>query len=64
MGYYNYHAVAKNLIKTGHLTKTEYVAAWNDVSPALVLFFDNHAPMPIRKDKWEEYESFISEYVF
>ncbi len=61
MGYYNYHAVAKNLIKNGHLIRTEYVGVWNDVSPALVLFFDNHPPMPIRKEKWEEYENIISE---
>ena len=62
MGYFNYHAVAKNLIKQGHLVKTEYMAVWNEVSPALVLFFDNHLPMPIRKDKWDEYESLIAEY--
>lgn len=61
MGYYNYHAVAKNLIKNGHLIRTEYVGVWNDVSPALVLFFDNHPPMPIRKEKWEEYENIIGE---
>ena len=61
MGYYNYHAVCKNLIKKGHLVRREYVAVWNEVSPALVLFFDNHPPMPIRKERWAEYESIIAE---
>ena len=60
MAYFNYHAIAKRLIAKGHLVKTEYIAVWNDVSPALVLFFDNHDPMPIRKEKWAEYEELIA----
>ena len=60
MSYFNYPAVARRLIERGHLVKTEYIAVWNDVSPALVLFFDNHIPMPIRKEHWEEYEELIA----
>lgn len=59
--YFNYHAKAKNLITTGHLVKYETVNKWNDISPALVLFFDNHTPMPIRQNKWEEYFKLIEE---
>ena len=58
MGYYNYHAQAKKLISEGHLIKMEIVLKWNSISPALVLFFDNHRPMPIREYRWSEYLQF------
>lgn len=57
--YYNYHAKAKQLIAEGHLVKNEIVENWNGISPALVLFFDNHRPMPIRKHRWNDYMEFI-----
>ena len=53
--YYNYHAKAKRLIADGHLTNFQVVPRWNLIAPALVLFFDNNKPMPIRKYRWEEY---------
>ena len=53
--YYNYHAKAKQLISENHLIDYQIVSKWNLISPALVLFFDNHKPMPIRKYKWKEY---------
>lgn len=56
--YYNYHATAKKLIDEGHLLKTEIVDRWNKISPALVLYFDNHKPMPIREYRWDEYLEF------
>lgn len=55
MNYYNYHGKAKKLIKDGHLIKFEIVDRWNQIAPALVLYFDNHRPMPIREEKWNEY---------
>ena len=58
MSYYNYHAKAKQLIAEGHLIKTEIVKRWNAISPALVLYFDNHKPMPIRDYRWDEYLKF------
>jgi hypothetical protein len=58
MAYYNYHATAKRLIDEGHLVKMEIVDKWNSIAPALVLFFDNHRPMPIRSYRWDEYLSF------
>ena len=57
--YYNYHAKAKQLISEGHLIKSEIVDKWNSISPALVLYFDNHKPMPIRQYRWDEYLKFI-----
>lgn len=58
--YFNYHAKAKNLIISGHLINIEIVQKWNNISPALVLFFDNSIPMPIRKEKWEIYFKLIN----
>lgn len=53
--YFNYHAKAKQLIKDGFLIKYEIVDKWNNISPALILYFSNHKPMPIRQYKWHEY---------
>lgn len=53
--YYNYHALAKKLIAEGHLIDFEIVDQWNNIRPALVLYFDNHKPMPIRQYRWNEY---------
>lgn len=55
MAYFNYHAKAKNLIAEGHLTRFEIVENWNGIKPALVLYFDNDKPMPIREHKFDEY---------
>lgn len=55
MSYFNYHAKAKNLISEGHLTDYEIVPNWNGIRPALVLYFDNNRPMPIREHKFDEY---------
>lgn len=62
MAYYNYHAKAKNLIATGHLTSFEVVDSWNSISPALVLYFDNAKPMPIREYRWDEYWGLIQKF--
>jgi len=61
MGYFNYHAKAKNLIKQGHCTKAEILEKHNQISPALVLFFDNNPPMPIRQYRWFEYLTILKE---
>ncbi|MDD4210825.1 MAG: thermostable hemolysin delta-VPH [Clostridia bacterium] len=58
--YFNYHAKAQNLIITGHLVKFEFVNSYNKISPALVLYFDNNIPMPIREHKFDEYMALIS----
>ena len=59
--YYNYHAKAKQLIAGGHLVDYKIVEMWNNISPALVLWFDNHKPMPIREYRWNEYWDIIRE---
>ncbi len=55
MSYFSYHAKAKKLIREGHCIKAELKEKHNAISPALVLYFDNHPPMPIRQHKWKEY---------
>lgn len=55
MSYFNYHAKAKKLIAEGHLIHYEIVDNWNGISPALVLYFDNNRPMPVREHRFEEY---------
>ncbi len=59
--YYNYHAAAKRLIKEGRLVGYEIVESYHGISPALVLYFDNHAPMPIRQHRWGEYFAIFNE---
>lgn len=53
--YYSYHATAKHLIADGHLTNYEYLDEYHGIRPCLLLYFDNHNPMPIRDYRWEEY---------
>lgn len=60
--YFNYHAKAKRLIAEGHLVNFQVVSKWNFIVPALVLYFDNNKPMPIRKHKWDEYWDMLDEW--
>lgn len=57
--YFNYHGKAMKMIREGRLCGYEFVEKWNNISPALVLFFYDHSPMPIRQDKWPDYMKII-----
>lgn len=57
--YYNYHAKVKKLIMEKRLVGYEFVDVYNGISPALVLYFSDHKPMPIRDYRWEEYLPFL-----
>ena len=59
--YFNYHAKAKKLIEEGHLSDFEVLEKYNNISPCLLLYFDNQRPMPIREHKWDEYMQLIKE---
>lgn len=59
--YYNYHAVAKRLIREGKLVAFRKVDRWGAISPAFVLFFTDHRPMPIREERVAEYAELIEE---
>lgn len=62
MAYFNYHAKAQNLIKAGHCVKAEIAENYKYISPALVLYFDNHIPMPIRLHRFDEYLNLLKQY--
>lgn len=53
--YFNYHARIKKLIEEGHFIRCEITDDWRGIRPALVLYFDNARPMPVREHKWAEY---------
>lgn len=61
MSYFNYHATAKKLIRDGKLKAFLFTERYNNISPALVLLFDDikHPVMPIRKQHWAEYMPLI-----
>ena len=55
--YYNYHATAKRLISEGKLKSWYIIEKYKNISPALILEFDDykHPIMPIREYRWDEY---------
>ncbi|MBP3431255.1 MAG: hypothetical protein J6K39_00095 [Clostridia bacterium] len=53
--YFNYHAKVQRLIKAGHATGFEMREEYHKISPCLLIFFDNHPPMPIRQHRFDEY---------
>lgn len=61
MTYYNYHAIAKNLLKSGHCFSVSIFSNYHNIKPALVLYFDNHKPIPIREYMWQDYLQIIKE---
>ena len=60
--YYNYHGIAKRLILDGKLKGYTFVDSYNGISPALVLYFEGHSPMPIRDYAWEQYIDLLIAY--
>ena len=63
MGYFNYHAAAKRLIAQGKLKAYYYTEKYKNISPALVLLFDDikHPVMPVRQHRWREYSGILPE---
>lgn len=59
MTYYNYHAIAKRLIERGNLLSASLFQSYRHISPALVLYFENHRPIPIRQYMWRDYLELI-----
>lgn len=53
--YYNYHGIIKQKIKRGLLKKHEYLEAYHNIKPALVLYFKDGTIYPIREYRWYEY---------
>ncbi len=61
MSYFNYHAKAKNLIKTNHLLAVTIFDNYHHIYPAMVLYFDTSKPIPIREYMWDEYLPLIKQ---
>lgn len=57
--YYNYHARIKKLILEGRLKGYQFLDEYNGIKPALVLYFENHRPMPVRDYMWEKYIPYL-----
>jgi len=57
MSYYSYHGIAKKLIKENKLLAYYFTDNHNNISPALVLIFNDsrHHVIPIRQYRWVEY---------
>ena len=55
MAYFNYHAKAKKLIKSGYCFAATIFKNYHNIKPALVLYFYNNQPMPIREYMWQDY---------
>lgn len=64
MGYFNYHATAKKLIKENKLIEYYFTEKHNKISPALVLVFNDikHRTMVIREERWCEYIELLSKH--
>lgn len=62
MSYFNYHAKVKKLIDEKHCTGARLMESYHNISPALVLYFDNHPPMPIREHKFAEYFELLEKH--
>lgn len=62
MGYFNYHATAKRLIKDGKLKEYRFLPEYNGIKDVLLLIFDDsrHPVMPIRKPRQSEYLCLIN----
>lgn len=55
MSYFNYHAKAKALIKNNNCISASIFLNYHNIKPALVLYFENNIPIPIRDYMWKDY---------
>jgi len=55
MPYFNYHAKVRSLINSNECLGVSIIDKHNKISPAMVFYFKNHKPMPIRQYKWKDY---------
>ena len=61
MTYFNYHAKAKRLLLNGNCISASVFSNYHHICPALVLYFENNIPIPIRNYKWQEYLPLLKE---
>ena len=53
--------MAKRLLNSGHCFAVSIQKSYHHISPALVLYFDNHRPIPIREYMWKDYFPIIKQ---
>lgn len=56
--------MAKKLLHSGHCFGVTIFKNYHNIKPALVLYFDNHKPIPIRDYRWNEYLPIINNLSF
>lgn len=61
MTYFNYHAKAKMLISNGNCISASIFSNYHHIRPALVLYFENNIPIPIRDYMWNDYINLLKE---
>ena len=64
MVYFSYHGEIRKLVMNGELEKVVFVERYKQISPALVLLFKTHTPMPVRQHRFKEYKEFLKKYGF
>ena len=47
--------MAKKLLNSGNCFGVTIFKNYHSIKPALVLYFENHKPIPIRDYRWNEY---------
>ena len=62
MTYFNYHAKAKRLIINGTCISASIFSNYRNIRPALVLYFENNIPIPIRDYMWKDYVELLKKY--
>lgn len=62
--YFNYHAKLKKLIESDEFIKFEIVENYNGIKPAMVFYFKNHKPMPVREYRFDEYFELLKKINF
>ena len=57
--YYSYHNLIKKKIDEGKLIYYEYIESYNNISPALLLYFSDNTKYPIREYAWFKYSKYL-----
>ena len=60
--YFNYHAKVKKLLSQGHAVGYEMLENYHQISPCLLIYFDNGRAMPIRENMFAEYFFLLAKY--
>ncbi len=59
--YFNYHAKVKRLIKEGKAIGYDILNSYHNISPCLLIYFENEKAIPIRQAHFDEYLKLLHE---